>query len=503
MKYKRISLAVIAATIVGGILLQDIDMKNYRYHQHMEALQKPACTEHGDDVFCTHLPLMQITIEDSMPDPYLTDADGNILVTENGHKMKNQATTPAEIFYFDSAESNNHLTDEAEVSSLAEVRIRGNMSRDFDKKGYAIEFKKDDMTENRKVELSGMTADSDWVLHGPFMDKTLIRNYLCYNLSGEIMDYAPNVRFCELFINEEYMGVYLLVEDIKFNQDGRVTMEKSDPDMKETSYILQADRGADTEWKMLDTFGTQTFITGYPGRGSGQMEIVYPSATLTEEQKKYIGDDFARFEKALFSFDYDKKDRGYRNYIDVDSFVEYFLINELTLNYDACGLSTYLYKDLGGKLHFCVWDFNSAFDNYTESMTSPQTFALQRRMWYQYLMKDEDFVERVIRKYERLRKDCMDETYLLQYVDDTVAYLGPAIERNYEKWGYSFGKESDLLIPEERNPRSYEEAVNQLKTCISERIAYMDENIERLRLVGHESLNKKFRHDDTDKGGFS
>ena len=494
MNYRRISLAVIAATMVGGVLLQELDIKNNRYHQHMAAKEKAVCTEHEADVFCTHLPLMHISLENNMPEPYLTGEDGKLL--------KNDAVTTARIEYFDAAETNNHLTDTAEVSSMAEIRIRGNMSRDFDKKGYAVEFKEDDLITNKSVSLSGMTADSDWVLHGPFMDKTLIRNYLCYNIAGEIMEYAPNVRFCEVFIDEEYMGVYLLVEDIKYNQNGRIVLEKSDPKMKETSYIIQADRGADNEREALETFGAYSYMLAIPRGKAGQMEIVYPSFTLTGEQKEYIEADFSRFEKALLSFDYNKRDVGYRKYIDVDSFAEYFLINEFTLNYDAVGLSTYLYKDLGGKLHFCVWDFNSAFDNYINSVTSPHTFGLRKKIWYAHLMKDEYFVDAVAKKYKKMRKEVINEEYLLQYVDDTVEYLGPAIERNYEKWGYSFGEEKDLLVPAERNPRTYEEAVEQLKTCISERIAYMDENIDRLYLLGHESLNKKFNHDDMTGGGF-
>ena len=111
-------------------------------------------------------------------------------------------------------------------------------------------------------------------------------------------------------------------------------------------------------------------------------------------------------------------------------------------------------------------------------------------------------INALTKKYKELRKGVIDEEYLLQYVDDTVEYLGPAIERNYEKWGYSFGEENDILVPASRNPRTYEEAVEQLKTCISERIAYMDENIDRLSVLGHESLNKKFNHDDTTGGGF-
>ena len=501
MNYKAISLAAVAAMLIGACLLQNIEPKNNRYHQHEEALPKAVCTDHGEDVFCTHLPLMAITTDGPIPEAYLYDAAGNAITDTNGYRVKNRETVSAVVKYFDHAERNNHLSDEAVVSEKAQVRVRGNMSRDFDKKGYAIAFKEEDLLTGKDVSLSGMTADSDWVLHGPFMDKTLLRNYLCYNLSGEIMEYAPNVRFCELFVNEEYMGVYLLTEKIKYNENGRLSLSKTDPDITETSYIVQVDRGAEDSLRNIETYGMYTYTTAPVGDVYGQMEIVYPSFTLTEKQKQYIANDISGFEKALFSFDYDKKDRGYQQYIDVDSFVDYFLINEFALNYDASGLSTYLYKDIRGKLHLCVWDFNSAFDNYELSSITPRTFRLQGTMWYKNLFKDEDFVDQVIREYDALRDTYFNEAYLFDYIDDTMEYLGPAIDRNYEKWGYSFGQEYDLLMPEERNPRNYEEAIMQLKNCISLRIEHMDENIDRLHLLSHASMNKKYNHDETTGGG--
>ena len=108
------------------------------------------------------------------------------------------------------------------------------------------------------------------------------------------------------------------------------------------------------------------------------------------------------------------------------------------------------------------------------------------------LMKDEDFTNKVVSRYRQLRETVFDEEYLDRYIDDVVEYLGGAIERNYEKWGYTFEPEYDLLIPAERNPRSYEEAIAEMKTFLQNRIKWMDENIETLRQYSAESKVKKF-----------
>lgn len=494
MKYRFFSVAVLLAMLLLAFCLQNVDIRKNRYHQHREALPKTACRDHGDEVFCTHLPLMEITTDEPLPSPYLTKLDAD------GLFCKNDAMVGATIRYFDSETENNHLTDTPVVDERALIRIRGASSRKYDKTGYLIKFKEADLVTGKKVSLSGMTEDSEWALHGPFLDKTLIRNYFCYNLAGEIMDYAPNVRFCEIFVNGEYMGVYLIVEKVEYSEEGRIAIEKTNPRVDTTSYIVQIDRDSHNDRVSIETFASYSYITAnMGGERRGYYQIEYPSSTLTEGQRQYIESDISRFEKALYSYDYKDKDHGYPAYIDVDSFVDYFLINEFTLNYDAMGLSTFLYRDIGGKMKLCVWDFNSAFDYYEFSVVSPETFSLQNSMWYSYLFKDKAFVDRVVSRYRELRESYFNEEYLMNYIDETVAYLGPAIDRNYEKWGYSFrstynGAIYDYLHPHERNPRNYEEAIAQLKNCISHRIRHMDSHIDRLYTLCHDSLNKSINY---------
>ena len=195
----------------------------------------------------------------------------------------------------------------------------------------------------------------------------------------------------------------------------------------------------------------------------------------------------------MYSFDYDTHNYGYFYDINVSSFVDYFIINEFTTNYDAGWLSTYVYKDIGGKYNMVIWDFNSACDNYSDSVLNPMHFEMQYNIWYYMLTKDENFTDEIINRYRELRETYLSEDYLYNYIDKTVAYLGDAIDRNFEVWGYTF-EEFFPLEPDERNPKNYEEAVQQIKDFIHVRGEWMDENIEILRQYSHESKNKKFNH---------
>ena len=224
------------------------------------------------------------------------------------------------------------------------------------------------------------------------------------------------------------------------------------------------------------------------------MDIVYPgTGNLTQERIDYIRNDFSDFEKSLYSYDYDTEPYAWWNDADMDSLADYFIINEFTCNYDVGARSTYIYKDVRGKYKMCIWDFNSCCDNFHFSQTEPQRFELQNTTWFYMLMKDEHFVERVIQRYRQLRETYLSDEYLMEYIDETVQWLGPAIERNFEVWGYTFA-EYTPLYPAQRNPETYEDAIEQLKTFIQERGAWMDENIEILRQYCHESKVKKFNH---------
>ncbi len=492
MKYKRLGVAACAAALFVGafnwqLLFNDTSVK--RVHQHLSAPAKQECTrDHTDDELCTHLPLICIDTDGQ-------DIPGKGITDENG-KQLGYTTTPdggdritASMAVMDSENEYNHASDEPTLQSEITIHARGNSSRYFAKSNYRIKLVDEDGNNNPQ-SLLGMDEHHEWALHGPYLDKTLIRNYMMYNLSGEMMDYAPNVRFCELVINGEYEGVYLLTEMIAAGKDGtRLTMSVNAKDNTYTGYLLKLDRKDGVEADRTNN------LTAYTLRANSalKLEVEYPGPEkLNDTLKRAIETDFSSFEKALYSYDFNNKKYGYKNYIDVNSFVSYFLINELVVNYDAGTYSTYIYKDTSGKYKMCVWDFNNACDNYQEeSVVTVQHFQLQNKLWFVMLMKDEDFVESVISKYRELRKTLFSDEYLEDYIDSVIDYLGPAIKRNNERWSSSFSDDT-LLYPADRNLHSYDEAVAQLKTFFKERTAWLDNNIETLKQYSASSKIKKY-----------
>lgn len=474
MKYKTIVIALgvllVGVFACGLIMPEFLNTGSERYHQHVEAEEKSVC-QHVEDVFCTHLPVIQINTGGvEIPGVALHDENGKTYYTTTADG-KTEITATVSII--DRVGRNNHTSDQAALSSLAKVSVRGNSSRHFIKLGYSLNFV-DENDANVSLPVMGMDAHHEWVMHGPILDKTMIRNYMWYNIAGEVMDYAPNVRFCEAFIDGEYMGLYLMVESVtagKNNSRLQLSIDKKNNTF--TGYCLRVDGGSN-EIKNMNTFSMYTYQT------ENIVDSVYPgTSNLTPEMKTRIQKDFSTFERVLYSGDYNDPQYGYRAYIDVDSFVDYFILNEFSSNYDAGMRSTYIYTEVGGLYKMCVWDFNSALDNYQEHAVDPKMFLLQNRIWFNALIQDGNFTEQVILRYRELRETYLSEEYLNRYIDETIAYLGDAIDRNYKRWDIAF--DYDLLLPSDRNPDSYEEAVLDMKQYIHVRGEWMDKNIDILR----------------------
>lgn len=479
-------------SILAPLFLKVTSQKD-RYHQHIEAKLRPE-DEVDDGTFNTHLPLVLINTKEEIPGSVMIDpVTQKKVLKENGFVAYTMAedggpTIHGDISVIDHEDRVNRPGDKPEISSDMQIRIRGNSSRNFEKKNYYIKLETKD-GENRQEPLLGMDAHHEWALHGPYLDKSLLRNYMWYNIAGEIMDYSPNVRFCEVMINGEYKGLYVLTETITAGKDGSrlpITVNRKRDTF--SGYLLRLDRGADEE-------STINSFTGYTYKRKHSLEIKYPGeANVTPAMKESIRQDFSKFEKALYSYDFDSEEYGYKKYIDTQSFVDYLLINEFTSNYDAGWLSTYMYKGINGKYRMCIWDFNSACDNYQHDsqQTLSQHYEFQNVLWYNMLLKDEEFVERLIDRYRELRETYFSKEYLEQYIDDVIAYLGPAIDRNYGVWGHTFEKEYDMLKPESRNPRNYKQTITDMKVYLDKRELWMDKNIETFRQYCNASRIKKF-----------
>lgn len=400
-----------------------------------------------------------------------------ILIETFARPIEKESDTWVRISVVDHPDGGNYISDPPDITSAALINYRGASSyNSFNKRQYHIEFHPEEGNPDKlDLPLLGMGEGNDWVLNGPFLDRTLIRNHLIFGFSRQILDWAPDTRLCEVYLDGEYQGVYVLIEAVK-NDPTRLDLSDYGLLSGCTAYIVKRDRD-NTEGCLFQNYGLLKGYTAY------QMSIVFPKAeNLTKDQHRYICNDINRFEEALYSDAFDDPEHGYAAYIDVDNFVDYYIINEFTMNLDAGYLSTYIYKDAAGKIRMTVWDYNNAFNNYMGADKPVDEFFVAESNWYDRLFRDRAFTDKVIARYRELRSGLLSDETLFGNIDEYVLDLGDSVDRNFEIWGFTFYERMLSRDAEgnSRDPKNYGEAIAQLKDCIRLRGEFMDAHIEDL-----------------------
>jgi hypothetical protein len=380
----------------------------------------------------------------------------------------------------------NYLTDAwNNYSGKAGMEIRGSSSTMFDKKNYGIELWKSTEVDT-SFSLMGLPPESDWILHGPFSDKTLMRNYLAYALARDMGHYASRTRFCELFLNDQYRGVYVLIERIK-RDSMRVDIAKLLPtdaigDQLTGGYIVKIDRSAGDY--------TDGWFSPYLGTGSEGSSpffaFSYPQRDkITPAQKTYIKNKVTAFENALKGSNYLDPYVGYKTFIDVSSFVDYFIMVELSKNTDGYRLSTFLHKDRDGKdprLHMGpIWDYDLAFGNanyYEASNIYGWNYTYQSDgwgtpFWWSKMLTDPYFVNMLYCRWHEFRQGVLSDESILARIDSAVAVIGDAQERNFVQWPIH----GVYVWPNYFVGNTFEEDVNFMKTWITDRAAWLDRSV--------------------------
>ncbi|QMU31391.1 CotH kinase family protein [Adhaeribacter radiodurans] len=349
----------------------------------------------------------------------------------------------------------DHSNGSGTFNSAIEIRGRGNTTWLMPKKPFKIKLAE-------KAALLGMPADKEWSLLANFSDKSLMRNAVAFELSRRFgLPYTPRSRFVEVFINGEYLGNYLLTEHLKVAKD-RVNIQELKPtdnaeDVITGGYFLEVDARLDEDY----WFHTQNNIP---------ITIKSPD-DISPQQLSYIKNYVQAAESAIYSIGSSEAKSTYEQYIDTESFVNWYLVNELLKNNDAAfHSSVYLYKDRGGKLTLGpVWDFDIALGNINyNGNESPQGWWLQNSPWIGQLFQDPAFRTKVKERWREVKQK--DINSLFTYINSTAVQLKYSQKENFEKWNIL----DTYAWPNIVVMGSYENEVQYLKDWLSTRINWMD-----------------------------
>lgn len=391
------------------------------------------------------------------------------------------------------------------------IEIRGSSSGTFPKKAYGLETRGPDST-NYNVSIFDWPVDNDWILYAPYSDKSLIRNVLTYKLGNEMGNYAPRTEMVELVVNGQYVGVYVFMERIKQNP-GRVNIDELTYDDIEGNdltggYVIKIDKttgGGIVAW-------TSPYAQAAPAWGAVRYQLHDPEIDeVHPDQLTYIEDYVTAFETALSGPDFTDPDLGYRAYIDVPSFIDFMLVNEISKNVDGYRISTFLHKQRlseGGKLVAGpLWDFNLGWGNANYCQGGLTTGweiyfnnvcggggDLNNPFWWNKLVTDPAFTHEMNCRWQTLRMTTLHTDSILNYIDEMEVYLTDAAERNFTAWP-TLGT---YVWPNNFVGSTYGEEMDYLRTWTTDRLEWMDNNMfgscEDLGLETTYSENKIIIH---------
>ena len=347
------------------------------------------------------------------------------------------------------------------------IRGRGNSTwAYFDKKPYKLKFQ-------TKVDLFGMGAAKKWVLLANALDESMLRNYLAFSLADELgLEYTSDYQFVNLYINGEFQGLYLLCEQVQ-ESSSRVNIKSAIDGKIDTGYLLE---GINTP----DSDGYKSFtvppVNGMQLGSDGKFIFIIKSpdeTVCTDAQKNYIQSYVTSANAAIFKKNWSE----IQKYIDVDSFVNMFILNQVMLNQDM-GYSFYMYKKQGGKLYLGpMWDFDqSAGSSSHGGSTYIGWYAGSEHRWLTTLIEIPEFKAAVAARYNE-KKEYIHS--LLQLIDNTVnSHKYDFAMSNYkfntfgktDRWRTTFSIASC---------KTYREHIVYLKTWLTNRMMWMEYELSK------------------------
>lgn len=367
--------------------------------------------------------------------------------------------------------ANIRIVDEdgkEDLNVSTSIRGRGNTTWSYPKKPYALKL-------DKKAEVLGMPKHKRWVLLANWMDRTLIRNDVALEMGRRIMEWAPRGRFVEVYLNGVHQGNYYLCEHIKVDEN-RVNVGKldedsdfTDPEILTGGYILEFDEyGQNDEpnffWsKVVDTDDGTPIAIKEPDE-----EVI---TSHTHPGFLYIQDYIYKIED-LFEADKDALARWneIEELIDVTSYIDYWLIHELTSNLEPNQpRSCYMYKKRGGKLYAGpIWDFD-----YKTFNPDYKYFNVKSTLWYIYLFKYPEF-----KSAARLRWNELEQTFMAidQYIVETAEKVRESNALNIEMWPISGNVNGDETM-------TYDDAIARMRNAYNYRIDRVRTNVSSFDII--------------------
>lgn len=340
-----------------------------------------------------------------------------------------------------------------------QIRGRGNSTWGLPKKPYRIKF-----YEKVKLMGKGHAKARSWTLMANCADKPMIRNAVTTDLGNFIgMPFTPGALFVDLYLNEKYLGTYQISDQVEIRPH-RVDI------FDQNGYQVKDDTTNITGGYLLEATGNNDFsdVSFYTPKGVF-VRIHEPEDSIVTRQINYIKNYVQSFENALFSSNFDDKVKGYKQYVDTTSLLNWYIANEVAANPDGFW-SSYFYKERNDSgLHFGpLWDNDISYCNttrkgdVTQQLMSDVGFGDNlAKLWVMRMWQDKWFAGAVARRYKQIYNAGLTK-FLLHKVDSLADVLRQSQEENYRVWDITHRYYEEIKLYS-----TYDQYITDLKTFIT------------------------------------
>lgn len=414
-----------------------------------------------------------------------------VVIDTDGNSIPNDPKITAHMGIINNPSGINYYEDSFnDYDGFIGIELRGNGSLNYHKASYGVETR-DEFGENNNVSLLGFPEENDWILYATHVDKSLMRNVISYDFIRKMGWYASRARHVELILNGEYRGVYVLLEKIK-RDDNRVDIRKNKEERPPDSigYIVKVDAG----WNESNGWESEILYNENGVDYWPRYQYVYPEIEdISEEEDEFIRNYMLEIDEAFWH----KRGKDLRplfdEKIDLSSLVDLWIMNEFTFNPDGYRLSTFFNFNPGSDdnnklIAGPYWDYNFGYSNYFERFGLYVGWDYDNHWWEPFhsipfwwtrMSENEIFIDALVRRWRELRETILQPEKFNIQIDSITEHLGPAIDRNAEKW-------TDDIVTGDlfwATTNTYDEDVTKLKDWIVKRLDWMDQQMSYFETV--------------------
>ncbi|HLH57236.1 MAG TPA: CotH kinase family protein [Verrucomicrobiae bacterium] len=395
-----------------------------------------------------------------------------VMDTLGAERSTSSRSSVVQLSFYEPVNGRTRLTNSPSLTTRGGYHIRGSTSAGMPQTPYALQFL-NEFNHEQHLPALGMPANSDWVLYAPTeFDSVMIHNPFIHQLSRDMGRYSPRTRFVEVFLarhagpvqTRDYHGLYVLEEKIKVGKHrvaiDRIGPEDLQPPEVTGGYLVKFDRPGPEE-------------SGFWAGGASMIyvEPKEPVISLPQraEQRQYLSAYFDEFEEVLRSSNWKDPVHGYRAYVDVDSWIDFHVLEVLSGNVDALHFSTYFYKPRNGKITYGPhWDFDRALGSSDYRDSEPRRWNTGRFFhapWWGRLFTDPDFWQLWVDRWQALRSTTFSEQHMFGLIDRLATEVREAQPREASRW--------DL------QPRwgTYQSEVDWMKNWLTQRTEFIDQQL--------------------------